>query len=67
MNFGRLEKLGEMATHMQNGRLANVMSVDESQRIRVQRRYGTDTFQQRDEAVPRLYRGSEELQAIRVR
>lgn len=55
-----------MSTHMQNGWLANVVAIDEGQCIRVQWRYGANTFQQRDETMPGLYRGSKQLQAIRV-
>lgn len=56
-----------MSTHMQYGWLANVMSVDEGQRVRVQRRHRANALQQRDETMPRLYGGTEELQAIGVR
>lgn len=52
---------------MQNCRLADVVAVDEGQGISVQRGYRADALQQRDEAVPRLDRGSEQLQAICVR
>lgn len=52
---------------MQNGWLANVVSIDEGQCIRVQRRHCADTFMQRNETMPWLYRGSKQLQAIRIR
>jgi len=52
---------------MQNGRLTDVVAVDKGQGIGVQRGHRAHSLQQRDEAVPRLDRGSEELQAVRVR
>lgn len=44
---------------MQNGRLTNVVAIDKGQGIGVQRGHGANPLQQRNEAVPRLDRGSE--------
>lgn len=65
METGNGEK--KRSTHMQNGWLANVVSIDEGQCIRVQRRHCADTFMQRNETMPWLYRGSKQLQAICIR